>query len=43
VLGAAFFGDWPDATALLGAAVIIGSGLFLWRRGTAPEPAKTDL
>jgi drug/metabolite transporter (DMT)-like permease len=42
-LGAAFFGDWPDATGLLGAVVIIGAGLFLWWRGRAPEPAKPDL
>ena len=42
-LGAVFFGDWPDATALIGAAVIIGAGLFLWWRGRAPEPAKSDL
>ena len=42
-LGAIFFGDWPDATALLGAAVIVGAGLFLWWRGRAPEPAKPDL
>jgi drug/metabolite transporter (DMT)-like permease len=42
-LGATFFGDWPDVTAILGAAVIVGAGLFLWWRGRAPEPAKTDL
>lgn len=42
-LGAAFFGDWPDVTGLLGAVVIIGAGLFLWWRGRAPEPAKPDL
>ncbi len=42
-LGAAFFGDWPDATGLLGAVVITGAGLFLWWRGRAPEPAKPDL
>ena len=30
VLGAIFFGDLPDAVALLGAAIIIGAGLFLW-------------
>jgi drug/metabolite transporter (DMT)-like permease len=41
--GATFFGDWPDVTAILGAAVIVGAGLFLWWRGRAPEPAKTDL
>lgn len=29
-LGAIFFGDFPDAVALLGAAIIIGAGLFLW-------------
>jgi drug/metabolite transporter (DMT)-like permease len=43
VLGLIFFGDAPDATALIGAAVIIGAGLFLWWRGRAPEPAKPDL
>jgi len=43
VLGFTFFGDKPDATALAGAAVIIGAGLFLWWRGRAPEPAKPDL
>jgi drug/metabolite transporter (DMT)-like permease len=32
-LGAAFFGDYPDITALGGAAVIIGAGLYLWREG----------
>jgi len=39
VLGAVFFGDWPDATALLGAAIIIGSGLFLWWRGRVRDRA----
>jgi drug/metabolite transporter (DMT)-like permease len=43
VLGLAFFGDKPAPTALAGAAVIIGAGLFLWWRGRAPEPAKPDL
>jgi drug/metabolite transporter (DMT)-like permease len=43
VLGLIFFGDAPDATALLGAAIIIGAGLFLWWCGRAPEPAKPDL
>jgi drug/metabolite transporter (DMT)-like permease len=32
-LGAVFFGDWPDLTALAGAAVIVGAGLFLWWNG----------
>ncbi|MEO6040306.1 MAG: DMT family transporter [Croceibacterium sp.] len=42
VLGYLFFADKPDAAALVGAAVIIGAGLFLWWRGRAPEPAKAD-
>lgn len=29
-LGWFFFGEHPDAVALLGAAIIIGAGLFLW-------------
>lgn len=43
VFGAAFFGETPQPTALFGAAVIIGAGLFLWWKGRAPEPAKPDL
>jgi drug/metabolite transporter (DMT)-like permease len=39
VLGALFFGDWPDLTALGGAAVIIGAGLFLWWRGRVADAA----
>jgi drug/metabolite transporter (DMT)-like permease len=39
VLGAVFFGDWPDAAALGGAAVIIGAGLFLWWRGRVADRA----
>jgi drug/metabolite transporter (DMT)-like permease len=30
ILGAAIFGDWPDAAALVGIALIIGAGLILW-------------
>ncbi len=30
-LGALFFHDWPDVTALFGAALIVGAGLTLWR------------
>jgi drug/metabolite transporter (DMT)-like permease len=30
ILGAAIFGDWPDAAALFGIALIIGAGLILW-------------
>jgi drug/metabolite transporter (DMT)-like permease len=43
VFGAVFFRETPQPTALLGAAVIIGAGLFLWWKGRAPEPAKPDL
>jgi drug/metabolite transporter (DMT)-like permease len=39
VLGAMFFGDWPDLAALGGAAVIIGAGLFLWWRGRVADRA----
>lgn len=34
-LGWALFGEHPDLTALAGATVIIGAGLFLWRAGRA--------
>jgi drug/metabolite transporter (DMT)-like permease len=39
VLGALFFDDWPDASALAGAAIIIGAGLFLWWRGRKADAA----
>jgi drug/metabolite transporter (DMT)-like permease len=39
VFGALFFDDWPDVTALAGAAVIIGAGLFLWWRGRVADRA----
>ncbi len=29
-LGALFFAEWPDPLALLGAAIIISAGLYLW-------------
>lgn len=32
-LGIVFFGNWPDGWALLGAAIIIGAGLYLWYMG----------
>lgn len=31
ILGVLLFGDIPDALTLLGAAIIIGAGLYLWR------------
>jgi drug/metabolite transporter (DMT)-like permease len=39
VLGWMFFGDRPDLTALLGAAIIIGAGLFLWWANRERKPA----
>lgn len=38
-LGWIFFGDRPGLTGLAGAAVIIGSGLFLWWRGRVNDRA----
>lgn len=38
-LGLAFFGERPDLTALAGAAVIVGAGLFLWWRGRVNDRA----
>jgi drug/metabolite transporter (DMT)-like permease len=32
LIGLVWFGDWPDAAAVLGTAIIIGSGLWLWYR-----------
>jgi drug/metabolite transporter (DMT)-like permease len=37
VCGWAFFGDRPDAMTMLGAAIIIGAGLFLWQAGRRRE------
>jgi len=34
VLGAVAYGDWPDLTAVAGSALIIVSGLWLWRHQT---------
>jgi len=40
-LGWTFFGDRPDALALLGAAIIIGAGLYLWHSGRNKRVPKT--
>jgi drug/metabolite transporter (DMT)-like permease len=40
VLGWWFFGDAPDALAMLGAAIIIGAGLFLWYAGRKRDRAR---
>lgn len=38
VLGALFFGEIPDALALLGAAIVIGAGLYLWYANRLRKP-----
>lgn len=38
ILGWIFFDDKPDALTLVGAAIIIGAGLYLWRAGRVKEP-----
>ena len=42
VIGWAWFGDHPDGWTLLGAAVIVGAGLYLWRAGLVKEPPESD-
>ena len=32
-LGIAMFGERPDGPTMPGCAVVIGSGLFIWRQG----------
>jgi drug/metabolite transporter (DMT)-like permease len=39
-LGWVFFGEAPDATSALGAAVIIGAGLYLWYASRTPRSVK---
>ena len=41
-LGWWWFGDIPDAVTLVGAAIIIGAGLILWRSTPAARPAGGD-
>ncbi|PKP93780.1 MAG: EamA/RhaT family transporter [Alphaproteobacteria bacterium HGW-Alphaproteobacteria-15] len=38
-LGWWWFGDRPDLTTLAGAALIVGSGLYLWQAGKSPRGA----
>lgn len=42
VLGWIFFHEAPDPIALLGAAIIVGAGLYLWRAGRMPEPLEHE-
>ncbi len=32
ILGVAIWGEWPDIWSLIGVAVLIASGLYIWRR-----------
>lgn len=41
-IGWVWFGDRPDLLTLLGAAIIIAAGLYLWRAGQVREPTMTD-
>ena len=43
LFGYLFFGDHPDALSFVGAAIIIGSGLYLWYTGRAQVLAKDDV
>lgn len=40
VIGWAWFGDHPDVWTMIGAVVIVGAGLYLWRSGMVKEPAE---
>lgn len=42
LLGWLVFGNHPDALTLLGAMVIVGAGLYLWRAGRAMPPAEPE-
>lgn len=43
MFGWIFFGDKPDAMALVGAAIIIGAGLYLWHTGRMKTLRKAAL
>ena len=34
VWGIVLYDEWPDALTLLGAAIIVASGLYIWNRET---------
>jgi drug/metabolite transporter (DMT)-like permease len=36
VIGMTFYNDWPDAISLIGAAMIVGAGVWLWNHTSAP-------
>lgn len=39
IWGILFFGEWPGLPTLIGAGLIIGAGLLLWRLEARPAPA----
>lgn len=41
-LGWLWFGHRPDAMTLIGALIIVGSGLYLWRTGQVREPPESE-
>lgn len=41
ILGLVFFGEWPDAVSLLGASVLVATGLFTLYRETRASQLKT--
>jgi drug/metabolite transporter (DMT)-like permease len=43
LFGYLFFDDRLDALSFLGAAIIVGAGLYLWATGRMKVPPKTDL
>lgn len=42
LIGWGWFGDHPDGWTLVGAAVIVAAGLYLWRAGLVKQPLETD-
>lgn len=42
VIGWGWFGDHPDGWTLLGGAIIVLAGLYLWRAGLVKEPSEAD-
>ncbi len=38
ILGIVIFGEFPDALTIVGALVIVGAGLYVWRRETRARP-----
>jgi drug/metabolite transporter (DMT)-like permease len=37
LFGLVIFDQFPDGMTLLGVAIVIGSGLYIWRRETAQK------